>query len=295
MELREIEAFLAVAEELHFGRAASRLYRSQARVSQLVRSLEGRVGARLFERSSRRVALTPLGSSLAAELRTPHEQLRDAVQRARLAATRVGGLLRVGFYSVLIGNLLSSGLQRFQRQHREATVSLIGLPWNDLLGPLRRDEIDVLAAWVPLGAPDLVQGPVICWQDRVLIVAADHVLAGRRAATLEDVADHGAYELVPPFPEPLRSAVLPPATPCGRPIDRQPVTSFTHVLTLLPHSRRVHASVVAAQQLLDRPGLAFVPIPDLPPLAAGLVWRSAAETATILAFAEAVGEPAASP
>lgn len=62
IDTREIEAFLVLAEELHFGRAGERLYVSQSRVSQLLRALERRVGAQLVERTSRRVRLTPLGA-----------------------------------------------------------------------------------------------------------------------------------------------------------------------------------------------------------------------------------------
>jgi DNA-binding transcriptional LysR family regulator len=64
VELREIEMFLALAEELHFGRTAERLYVSQSRVSQVIQLMETRVGGRLFERTSRRVQLTPLGAQL---------------------------------------------------------------------------------------------------------------------------------------------------------------------------------------------------------------------------------------
>lgn len=59
LEIRELECFLALSEELHFGRAAERLYVSQSRISQLLRALEGRIGARLLDRTSRRVRLTP--------------------------------------------------------------------------------------------------------------------------------------------------------------------------------------------------------------------------------------------
>ena len=64
MEFRELECFVVLSEELHFARTAERLYLSPGRVSQLVRSLETRIGGRLFHRTSRRVRLTPLGANV---------------------------------------------------------------------------------------------------------------------------------------------------------------------------------------------------------------------------------------
>ncbi len=122
------------------------------------------------------------------------------------------------------------------------------------------------------------------------MVAHDHPIASRTRATLEDVADYGAFELEPPFPQPLRDAVLPARAPSGRPIHREPVDRLTHVLTLVGHCSRVHASVVGVQHVLARPGLAFVPIPELPALSAGLVWCAAAESATIRAFSQVSAE-----
>lgn len=75
LEMRELECFLVLAEELHFGRTGERLYVSQSRVSQLLRSLEGRIGARLVERTSRRVELTALGSRFLAQLRPAYGML----------------------------------------------------------------------------------------------------------------------------------------------------------------------------------------------------------------------------
>jgi DNA-binding transcriptional LysR family regulator len=71
----ELEAFLTLAEELHFGRTAARLHVSTARISQTIRSLELRVGVRLFERTSRRVSLLPVGQQLLEDLR--RDQLPD--------------------------------------------------------------------------------------------------------------------------------------------------------------------------------------------------------------------------
>jgi DNA-binding transcriptional LysR family regulator len=87
--------FLVLAEELHFGHTAKRLYLTQPRVSQAIRALEERIGGRLFERTSRRVNLTPLGERLCGELRPGYDRIQRAITIATDLARGVGGTLRI--------------------------------------------------------------------------------------------------------------------------------------------------------------------------------------------------------
>ena len=103
MELRHLQYFLAVAETQHFGQAAERLHMAQSPLSQAIRQLETHVGARLFDRTTRRVELTAAGEALLSDAR----RILDAVEAAR---TRVGlvangstGMLRVGGIRLLDG------------------------------------------------------------------------------------------------------------------------------------------------------------------------------------------------
>jgi DNA-binding transcriptional LysR family regulator len=290
LDLREIEAFLALSQELHFGRAAERLYISRPRMSQLIRNLERQVGGPLFVRTSRRVGLTAIGKDLAIELAAAHKQLYEALDRARAATRHARTHFRVGFYSVVIADLLTDVLLAFEQRFPDIAVSLIGVPWYDPFGPLRRGEVDVMAAWTPLNEADLTVGPAFSQQSRILIAAENHPLAGKAAATIEDVADFGSFELWPPFPEPLRDAVLPATAPSGRTIDRQPVIALSHAVTLASSGLRVHASVTAAKRTVARTGLAQIPIPQLSTLTAAIVWQAAAENPIIPAFAETVQE-----
>ena len=97
MDMAQAEAFLALAEELHFGRAAQRLCVSQPRISRLIATLEREIGAPLFERTSRRVALTPLGGQFLSQLQPGYAQMQTAVGHARSAAREVTGELIIGF------------------------------------------------------------------------------------------------------------------------------------------------------------------------------------------------------
>ncbi|WP_308283298.1 LysR family transcriptional regulator [Pseudonocardia nigra] len=112
LEIRELECFLVLADELHFGRTGERLFVSQSRVSQLVRSLERRVGARLVERTSRRVRLTPLGEEFRAALRPAYDALRATVDDVRTAARTVAGRLRIGFQGTADDRLMAAVTDR---------------------------------------------------------------------------------------------------------------------------------------------------------------------------------------
>ncbi|WP_209439471.1 LysR family transcriptional regulator [Kitasatospora phosalacinea] len=98
MELRDIEIFLALAEELHFGRTAERLHVSQARVSQSITAQERRLGVKLFDRTSRRVALTPVGRRLREDLQQAVDLLHAGLARARAAGPGAERTLRLGVF-----------------------------------------------------------------------------------------------------------------------------------------------------------------------------------------------------
>lgn len=97
MELREIEIFLALAEELHFGRTADRLHVTPARVSQVIKKQERAIGAELFKRTSRNVQLTDIGRQLRDGLAVGYQQIHDALAAAAAAGKGISGELRVAY------------------------------------------------------------------------------------------------------------------------------------------------------------------------------------------------------
>lgn len=101
--MAQVEAFLTLADELHFGRTAERLYVSQPRVSRLIASLERLAGGQLFERTNRKVTLTPLGRQLHSRLRPAYDQMAAAIEEARSTSRGVTGLLRVGCADTVVG------------------------------------------------------------------------------------------------------------------------------------------------------------------------------------------------
>jgi DNA-binding transcriptional LysR family regulator len=128
LELREIEAFLAVAAELHFGRAAESLRLTTSRVSQMVRALERQIGAPLFERTSRRVRLTPLGEELLTGLRPAYERLGELLHEAQRSAATTGSRLAVGFSASLLPGIQQTLTGAFE--HDRPGNRLIGVDVN---------------------------------------------------------------------------------------------------------------------------------------------------------------------
>lgn len=289
--MREVETFLVLAEELHFGRAGRRLYVSQSRVSQLLRSLEGRIGAPLFERTSRRVRLTPLGERFLADLRPAHESLRRAVDDARAAARGVGGALRVGFQGSVEDHLVDA-LTLFRERHPECAVDLVEIPLSDPFGGLRRGEVDMAVLLLPVREPDLVVGPVFSRHPYCLAVAAGHPFAARESVGAEDLAECGLIGIGGDAPGYWRTAQAPDRTPAGRPIPSGPVVNTVQEgLSLAAADRGALLLCRAtAAHHAHRRSVAFVPVTGLPVSALGLVRHRDGASPQALSFAHAVAD-----
>src|SRR5215813_7802181 len=188
MEQRDIEIFLTLAEELHFGRTAERLHVSTARVSQTIKKLERRVGAPLFERTSRQVALTPIGRRLDDDLRPAYQQIREGVDRAIAAARGVEGELRVGFIGTAVGQFLHQAGETFHARYPACQVQIREARYSDFLELLRADENDVVLVPVPVQEPDLASSTDGSRNRTGLAVSARHRLARRASVSLEDLA-----------------------------------------------------------------------------------------------------------
>ena len=151
IEVREARYFLAVAQTLHFGHAAELLGMSQPPLSQAILRLERRLGARLLDRTNRKVELTETGRAFAAECRTIVAAAQHAQEVATQAAAGLVGTLRIGVVTSALGEPLLSTIQTFQR-HRpqvQTQVAEVDTPAG-LQGLLQRD-IDI--AMVRLSAP----------------------------------------------------------------------------------------------------------------------------------------------
>ena len=291
VELRELRIFLALAEELHFGRTAERLGMAQSSVSQAIRLLERRLGASLFERNSRRVQLTPAGTDLRKKLIPLVESLGRVLTDVRDESTGVAGVLRLGptLSTMLPPVFLLT--KAFQARHPRCVVNLAPVSIEDPFTALRRGEADVQVNWLAVDEPDLTAGPPIAHYDRVVIVAPGHRLAKRESVSIEELADEAVAQPPATLPATIADAVLVPKTPSGRPIRRVAVGDFStpwttgSLLAAVGRGEIVHLTM-RGQAAYGLQGFVMVPVHDLPPTPLGLIWRTAAEDARIRALAE---------
>ncbi|MFC9472881.1 LysR family transcriptional regulator [Nocardia sp. NPDC056952] len=286
MERNEIEAFLTLSEELHFGRTAERLRVSTAHVSKTIKGLERQVGVALFERTSRKVALTPVGRQLCEELRPAYEQVRRSVRNAELAGRGIQGTVRVGYFGSAGGRYLLEVAERFEARHPECAVRITELQLSDGANRLRSGEVDAMLCCFPMREPDMTIGPPLISEAKMLAVPAGHILAHRPALSLEDLADAAMIQNPPQLPAYFDEFHHPRKTPSGRPIRPGPTAAtFQEILALVGAGKGVYLTTEQAPLFYLRPDVTFIPVTDAPPLQFGLGWLNTGLTTRVQAFA----------
>jgi len=186
MDVRSLSCFVAVAEELHFHRAAKRVFLSQPAFSARIRSLEDEVGVTLLERDRRRVTLTPAGVAF---LEPARSALRHAIQ-AKTAAQRAArgetGSLRLGFSVIAFHGVLPQVLREFRSRHPEVALELVEMnsPSQELA--LAAGEIDLGVLHPPLATPGLSMRPIAS-EPLVLALPSSHPLARRKVVKMSDL------------------------------------------------------------------------------------------------------------
>jgi DNA-binding transcriptional LysR family regulator len=300
VDLREIRVFLTLAEELHFGHTAERLHLTSSRVSQIIRELERQLGGRLVDRTSRRVELTEFGERFRDEARGAYDELIAVVQRAQESNHHHVRPLHIGLFSGLAGGPhFPSIVRTFESRRPECPTELRDIP---LGGSLRRllesGEADLIATWLPDDASDLsdlVIGPCLVREPRVLAVGPGHPLASREAVSLEDIADHPVLEMEW-MPVEIRDVLLPAKTPRGRAFSRQKIDFrdrgrlVSQMGYLIASGRIVHPTVPSLTKQFGHLDIVYVPITDMPPLRSALVWRSDNTDPAVLEFARIAEE-----
>ncbi|MEU6660326.1 LysR family transcriptional regulator [Streptomyces sp. NPDC046821] len=287
MELRDVEIFLTLAEELHFGRTAARLHVTAARVTQAIKKQERQIGAPLFDRSNRTVRLTPLGRQLRDDLWPMYTGLHASLRRAKLAAQGVTAVLRVGTLPYNTYDLLPYW-ETFRSRHPQWKLQIRITPYVDPFAALRRGDIDVLVAWLPVEEPDLTVGPVLLTEPRVLGVAVEHELTRYETASVEMLADF-AHSDAPSRPDYWADSYCPSHTPAGHRIERAPlVRSADEVLSLVSTEEAVSLFPHHVSRYWQRPDITYLPVRDMDRLSFALVWSAEAENETIRALARTV-------
>ena len=195
MELRHLRYFAAVAEELHFGRAAARLGMAQPPLSQQIRQLERELGVELLSRTRRRVELTEAGRVFLEEARAILQRVAQATTAARRAARGETGALAIGVVATATYGLMPRAFRLFRARHPDVALTIGVMSTGAQVAALRAGQLQLGIARPPFGDETLVAEPL---HEEPVIAAlpSGHPLSARRALPLRALA-HEPFVLFP--------------------------------------------------------------------------------------------------
>ena len=282
LDLRKLRYFVAVAEELHFGRAAQRLYVTPAVLSRQIRKLEQEIGAPLFTRSSRRVELTDAGQQLLEEARSLLAAADAAGRRVRRAAEGVRALT-VGFF---IGDPIGRLLEAFRATRGDVTVDIVRIYWSDQNTVLHDGRVDVAFVHRPIDEDGLALLPLYS-MPRVALLPVSHPLAGSDQLSITDLADdpvilhRGATRAWEAWHN------TDPRPDGHRPRPGPFVNNLEEKLELVATGRAISfipETVAAAVQMPAT--IVGIPVVDIPPTEVCLAWKAERQSDAICTFAD---------
>ena len=273
LEVRQLRYFVAVAEELHFGRAAERLAMAQPPLSRAIRDLERQLGVQLFERTTRQVSLTPAGEVLLRDARTALDAVSAAGRRAQHAG-RVVPALRLALKADYDAGLLPEILAAYQEEPAALPVEVQLGGRGDQIPPLHDGRADI--AMLPL--PFETQGldvETMLTEPRVVALAATDPLAAHTSLRLADLRGRD----LPDGTAAERGGLVPPP-PGWQPVGRDIAQIFT-MIALGSIVFYVPSSLASRQ---PRPDIAYRPVVDLAPSTLMLAWPQATRSPAVAAF-----------
>ncbi|MEU1414975.1 LysR substrate-binding domain-containing protein [Streptomyces sp. NPDC005731] len=251
LDLRKLRYFVAVADQLHFGRAADELHIAQPVLSRQIRALEQDLGASLFTRDRHGVELTDAGRQLLAEA-GPLLASTHAVRRRVSAAASGKRRLMVGFRA---GVAVTPAARAFEDRHPDVVVDVQRIEGDDQAAMLLDGRIDVGYVRLPIDEAGLRVTPLYT-EPRVAVLPAGHRLAGKEEVTEADLAG-----------EPLVWQGDPSTQPTRRPLPNAgyPVRGVDETLEHVAAGRGISFLARSASVFYSHPDVVYVPIPDLAP------------------------------
>lgn len=284
LDLRLLAYFVAVAEELHFGRAAARLHIAQPSLSVQIRKLEHALDTPLLVRSSRHVALTPAGEVLLdGSRRLLVEAERIAALTQDVGRSRARRRLVVGFQANAAAELTPQILNAFRDIHPMVDVEMRSHDFTDPYVGLADGSVDVAFVRPPLLAQSWLRMERLFVEPRMLVVSENSPLAAAVELSVEQLVDEAFVGRR--SPEAWRDFWLAVDSRGGMPVKLgAEVSTVDECFEAIMTERGVAFTQASTQRFYGRPGLAFVPVTDLTPSTLSIAWRNDAETAIVREF-----------
>ncbi|BCY05219.1 LysR family transcriptional regulator [Actinoplanes sp. L3-i22] len=280
VEVRQFRYFVAVAEELHFGRAAERLGMAQPPLSRAIKELERQLGVALLERTTRQVTLTPAGETLLHDARIALDAVEAAASRARNAG-RPQPMLRVALKADFDAGLLPRILEEFRRDPAALPVEVLLGGRGEQVTAMRAGRADVALMPRPFDERGLDTEPLLT-EPRVAALAANDPLAAHTELGLADFAGRALPNGAPADREDTVGA------PPGRQLDLSQIFNLIEIGTMVLF---VPVSVTHRHQ---RPTIAYRPVRDLAPSTLMVAWPQDSRSPAVAAFVRVCSAVAAS-
>jgi DNA-binding transcriptional LysR family regulator len=297
MELRHLRYFVAVAEELHFSRAAERLHVAQPAVSEQIRKLEAELGVTLLNRTKRKASLTEAGAALLAEARRVLQQVDSARRATHEARDRTAARLRIGYSPASLPTSVSTALQRLALAMKGVEATLEPAFALELIAAVRDERLD--AAIVTLPAPTAgLRTTHLGWERAVAALPAGHRHTMRPAIRLDHLAPERIVVLPREASRPFYDAVLAACQSAAL----SPLLFETRATCVEPALLAVASGAgigVFPESVAHRystPGVRFVPIDgEQPAVSTAVVTRRDSTHLATAAFLRAVPQPHTQP
>jgi DNA-binding transcriptional LysR family regulator/DNA-binding Xre family transcriptional regulator len=270
LDLRRLRYFVALADELHFGRAAERLFITQPELSRQIRKLEQELGVDLLTRSSRHVELTSGGRQLLEDARPLIASAEAAARRVRRAATGRAALT-VGF---LVGDPIIQLVRAFDATHPEVDVDVARIYWSDQPGALLDDHVDISFVHLPMDDDGLALTHLYS-MPRMALLPGSHRLAERSELAIRELADDPVIVHAGASPVWEAWQNIDPRPDGRRPRRGPTVRNVEEKIEAVATGRAISfvaASVTAAIQI--PPEVTAIPVVDIPPVEVCLAWKA---------------------
>lgn len=270
--LEQLRGLVAVAEELHFGRAAARLRMTQPPLSRQIQKLEAAIGVQLLDRANRRVALTPAGEAFLREARRMLAIAEAAPDLAQRVSSGTRGLVRIGFTAASTFGILGRLLDELERELPEVRIELFEMVTREQVAALAAEDLDLGLARPPFDA-DLFDSRLLHREPLLLAVPTGHRLTSLdRSATPDDLAGESLI-----FHSQQKARYFYDLVVSMVPLAQERVVhSVSQILTMLwlVSAGRGIAFVPGSATLLGIPDVAFVPLatPIPEPVELHLLW-----------------------
>ena len=277
VDLRKLRYFVAVAEQLHFGRAAEALHIAQPVLSRQIRALEEELNAQLFVRDKRATELTPAGQQLLADA-APLLASADALRRRVASAACDPGSFTIGF---MPGLIVTDAVCALTSSHPQLTVNVLRTGRDDQTAVLHDGRADVSYIRLPVDQSGL-RIQALLTEPRVAVLPAGHRLAGKDTVTIADLADEHLLQDPDAVPEWRDIATEMRAR------RRRDVPFFRTVEEKLEHVAAGHGIVLlplSTAAFYTRPGIEYIHVSDIAPNQVCLAWDATRRSALIQDFA----------